>query len=156
MHHVPGPPNPSNTGYQFTIIGNAVADSQKWPLTIHNSHHGLIHDNVVFNGLGAGIITEDGNESYNEFVRNFGVGIFGDVSPRDQDGRDGSIFWFHGFNHIVRDNVAANGVNHSQNIVNGSGFTSPGPPGRRRTRACRSSGAPTSPSTASTGSSTCS
>src|SRR2546425_4153403 len=122
IHHVMGPANPANTGYQFTLIGNAIADSRKWPLTVHNSHDGLIRDNVVFNGEGAGFVTGDGNESYNEFVHNFGLAIFGDVAPRSQDGRDGSIFWFHGFNHIVRDNVAANAVNHHQDIVNGSGF----------------------------------
>jgi hypothetical protein len=92
IHHVMGPANPSNTGYQFTLVGNAIADSRKWPLTVHNSHYGLIRDNVVFNGLGSGFVTEDGNESYNEFIHNFGVGIVGDENPRNQDGRDGSIF----------------------------------------------------------------
>jgi hypothetical protein len=122
IHHVMGPVNAANTGYQFRLIGNAVADSLKWPLTVHNSHFGLIRENVVFNGWGAGFVTEDGNESANEFVHNFGLAIFGDENPRNMDGRDGSIFWFSGFNHVVRDNVAANAVNRSQAIVNGAGF----------------------------------
>jgi hypothetical protein len=122
IHHVMGPVNAANTGYQFRLVGNAVTDSLKWPLTVHNSHYGLVQDNVVFKGLGAGFVTEDGNESHNEFVRNFGLAITGDVNPRDTDGRDGSIFWFAGFNHIVRDNVAANAINHFQGIVNGAGY----------------------------------
>jgi hypothetical protein len=122
IHHVMGPVNPSNTGYQFRLIGNAVTDSLKWPLTVHNSHFGLVRDNVVFNGWGAGYVTEDGNESATEFTHNFGLAIFGDENPRNTDGRDGSIFWFSGFSHIVRDNVAANAVNRSQAIVNGSGY----------------------------------
>jgi hypothetical protein len=122
IHHLMGPVNPFNEGHQFRLIGNAVADSLKWPLTVHNSHYGLVQDNVVYHGWGAGFVTEDGNESFNEFVRNFGLGIFGHQNPRDTDGRDGSIFWFAGFNHRLRDNVAANAVNRFQGIVNGSGY----------------------------------
>jgi hypothetical protein len=122
IHHVMGPENPANAGYQFRLIGNVVTDGLKWPLTVHNSHFGLVQDNVVFNGWGAGFVTEDGNESFNEFVHNFGVGILGDENPRNTDGRDGSVFWFAGFNHGVRDNVAANAINHFQGIVNGSGY----------------------------------
>jgi G8 domain len=93
IHHVMGPVNSSNTGHQFRLIGNAVVSSRKWPVTIHGSHYGLIQGNVVFNGEGGGYVTEDGSESYNEWVHNFGVGIWGDVNQREGDGRDGSIFW---------------------------------------------------------------
>jgi hypothetical protein len=96
MHHVMGPVNPSDTGHQYRLIANAITDSRKWPLTVHNTHYGLIKDNVVFNGVGSGFVTEDGNESNNECVRNFGAAIFGDQNPRDMDGRDGSIFWLNG------------------------------------------------------------
>lgn len=132
MHHVMGPFNPSDTGYQFRLIGNSVVDSTKWPLTVHNSHYGLIQANVVFNGTGAGIVTEDGNESYNEFVGNFAAAIEGNQNPRDTDGRDGSVFWFKGFNHVIRDNVAANGINRFQGIVTGSGYNFTWPPASTR------------------------
>jgi hypothetical protein len=122
MHHLMGPMNMTNTGYQFQLVGNAVADSTKWPITIHNSHYGLIQGNTVYNGQGAGIVTEDGNESYNEFLGNFAAAIVGDENPRDNDGRDGSVFWLHGWNSILRDNVAANGINHFQGAVPGSGY----------------------------------
>jgi hypothetical protein len=122
LHHLMGPANAQNTGYQFRLIGNAVTDSTKWPIAIHDSHYGLIQGNTVYNGAGAGIVTEEGHESYNEFVENFVMAIQGDVNPRDNDGRDGSVFWFTGFNHIVRNNVAANGINRSQGTVSGSGY----------------------------------
>jgi G8 domain len=123
IHHLMGPVNSSNTGYQFRLIGNAIVHSRKWPLTVHgSSQYGLIQHNVIFDGQGAGYVAENGSESYNEFVHNFGVGIVGDVNPREGDGRDGSIFWFSGFNHRLRDNVAANAVNHFQQIVAGSGY----------------------------------
>lgn len=131
MHHVMGPVNLPNTGYQFKLVGNAVVDSTKWPLTVHNSHYGLVQGNVVFNGQGAGIVTEDGNESYNEFLGNFAAAIEGNQNPRDTDGRDGSVFWFHGFNHIVRDNVAADGINRFQGIVTGQGYDFIWPPASR-------------------------
>jgi hypothetical protein len=72
MHHNRGPqPTPAN-GFQFTLIGNAVdggsATTQfKWGIAIHNSHYGLIQDNVVYNYSGASIATEDGSESFNVF-----------------------------------------------------------------------------------------
>ncbi len=123
MHHVRGPVNPSNQGYQFQLIGNAVTDGTKWSITIHDSHFGLIQENVVFNGQGAGIVTEDGNESQNEFVGNFVMAVQGWFDPRNQDGRDGSAFWFHGFNHRLRNNVAADAVGLTQSNVSGSGYS---------------------------------
>lgn len=121
LHHLLGPANPQDTGYQFQLIGNAMTDSTKWPIAVHNSHYGLIKGNTVYKGTGAGIVTEDGNESYNEFIENFVMAIEGDVNPRNNDGRDGSVFWFTGFNHIIRNNVAANGINRSQGS-SGSGY----------------------------------
>jgi G8 domain len=122
IHHVRGPANPQNTGYQFRLIGNALSESTKWPLTIHDSHYGLIQQNVVYRGTGAGIVTEDGNESYNELVGNFAMAIEGTANPRNNDGRDGSVFWFTGFNHRLRNNVAANGIGKHQGLVAGSGY----------------------------------
>jgi hypothetical protein len=123
IHHLMGPVNPANTGYQYTLIGNAIVDSLKWPLTIHNSHYGLIRDNVVAYGDGWGYGTEDGNESYNEFVHNFGTDIVGNVDARQQDGRTGDCMWFMGFNHIVTDNVMMNCHGSLQSVSAGSGYS---------------------------------
>jgi hypothetical protein len=117
FHHVFGPVKPQKNGYQFTVIGNAVDDASKWGITVHNSHYGLIRDNVVYDSRGAGIVTEDGTESFNVFAHNLalrsqGSGEFapssgyGGAAP--DPGGEGAGFWFRGPNNIIRDNVAAN------------------------------------------------
>ena len=73
MHHHMGPENASNTGYQFAMVGNVVDDGAKWGIVVHNSHFGLIDNNVVYNVEGASIITEEGNERENVFSNNFVV-----------------------------------------------------------------------------------
>ena len=45
-----GPVKASNTGHQFQLIGNVVEEMLKWGLAIHDSHYGLIKDNVACNG----------------------------------------------------------------------------------------------------------
>ncbi|MBI4266625.1 MAG: hypothetical protein HY657_19835 [Acidobacteria bacterium] len=117
FHHAFGPRTPQANGYQFTLIGNAVDDASKWGVTIHNSHYGLIRDNVVYNSRGAGIVTEDGTESFNVFERNFAVRSegSGEFAPRSgyggataDPGGEGAGFWLRGPNNILRNNVAAN------------------------------------------------
>ena len=73
FHHYFGPRKTQANGYQFTLIGNAVDGAPKWGVTVHNSHYGLIQDNVVYNTHGAGIVTEDGTESFNVFDHNFAM-----------------------------------------------------------------------------------
>ena len=116
FHHDFGPRQTPANGYQFTLIGNAVDDSPKWGITVHRSHYGLIQDNVVYNTRGAGIVTEDGSESFNVFDHNFSMRSVGAREPAQGNGysgmvnpgADGSAFWFRGPNNYVRNNVAAN------------------------------------------------
>ena len=116
FHHDFGPAAPPANGYQFTLIGNAVDGAPKWGITVHRSHHGLIRDNVVFNTRGAGIVTEDGSESFNLFDHNFSVRTIGSTSAAGNGysatlpnpGGEGSAFWFRGPNNYIRNNVAAN------------------------------------------------
>jgi hypothetical protein len=129
LHHLRGPANPGGKlrTYQFVLVGNAVVDSRKAPITVRQSHYGIIQDNVIFNATGAGIMTADGNESYNEFLHNFVVGIVGRGNRNDptrlpDDGSDGAAFWFKGFNNAVWSNVAANVINHDPSPVNSAGF----------------------------------
>jgi len=119
-------PSPAN-GYQFTFLGNAVTcplDPMpfRWGLVLDNSHHGLIRENVLFNWGGAGIVGFGGNDSFNVIERNFVMAVRGYNNPRNNDGLDGSAFWFLGFNNHIRDNVAANAVGAHQGIVAGSGY----------------------------------
>lgn len=117
FHHSFGPQSPRGDGYQFTLIGNAVDDASKWGITIHNSHHGLLRENVVYHSRGAAIVAEDGTESFNVFERNFAVRSegSGEFAPRsgysgagNDPGGEGSGFWLRGPHNILRGNVAAN------------------------------------------------
>jgi hypothetical protein len=116
FHHNFGPAIAPANGYQYTLIGNAVRGAAKWGITIHNTHFGLVQDNVVYDTRGAAIVTEDGTESFNVFDHNFAVRSegAGDNAPRSgyggggpDPGGEGSGFWFSGPNNYVRNNVAA-------------------------------------------------
>ena len=117
FHHYFGPKQTPANGYQFTLVGNAVDSAPKWGVTVHNSHYGLIQDNVVYNTHGAGIVTEDGTESFNVFDHNFAMRSqgSGEFAPRSgysgvgpDPGGEGGGFWFRGPNNYIRNNVAAN------------------------------------------------
>ncbi len=117
FHHDFGPNAAPANGYQFTLVGNSVDSAPKWGITVHNSHYGLVRDNVVYNTHGAGIVTEDGTESFNVFDHNFALrsGGSGDFAPRSgyggagpDPGGEGAGFWFRGPNNYIRNNVAAN------------------------------------------------
>jgi hypothetical protein len=43
FHHDFGPKVAPASGYQFTLIGNAVNGAPKWGVTVHNSHYGLVN-----------------------------------------------------------------------------------------------------------------
>ncbi len=129
MHHVRGPDNPNNEGYQFHFVGNVIEGFLKWGLTIHNTHFGLVADNILYDGEGSAIATEDGNEAFNVFERNFVVhtgagdteqilespGRAGVENQRARFGftRDG--FWFSGMYNYVRDNVVTNAPGFAYN-----------------------------------------
>ena len=113
VHHVRGPVQPDQ--YEYVVEGNALVDSRKWAISIHDSHFGLIRGNVVYNAAGAGITTEDGSETGNVIEKNFvvradgsGFGVESRGRSGPELGHEGSGFWFRGANNIVRDNVAAN------------------------------------------------
>lgn len=129
MHHNRGPvPTPAN-GYQFTLIGNAVdggsVETQfKWGIAVHNSHYGLIQDNVVYNYNGSSIATEDGSESYNVFDHNFAVRGMGEPNNSVSEARlamgtEAVGFWFRGANNYVTNNVAANFQNETTEAAYG-------------------------------------
>jgi hypothetical protein len=117
FHHYFGPRATPADGYQFTVVGCSVDSTPKWGVTVHDSHYGLVQDNVVYNTHGAGIVTEDGTESYNVFEHNFAMRSTGsgEFAPRsgysgagNDPGGEGAGFWFRGPNNYIRGNVAAN------------------------------------------------
>ena len=123
LHHVWGPENLTNTGYQLRVVGNVIQGMQKWGMTVHDTHYGLIQRNIAYDGKGSAIATEDGNEAFNVFERNFvihtkagdtqqilshSVGRGGVFNNRTLFGTTRDAFWFSGEHNYVRDNVAAN------------------------------------------------
>ncbi len=123
-HHLIGPVITPANGYQFTLVGNVVdfgltnvAQNRKWGIAIHDSHYGLIADNIVDHASGAGIVTEDGSETGNQIVGNFVVRVVGGNNERTEDrdpgdnsklGRAGVAYWFNGGGgNVIAENVAA-------------------------------------------------
>lgn len=149
FHHLMGPATTPANGYQYTFVGNAVTcplDPMpfKWGIVLHDSHYGLIQGNVLFNWGGACLVTEDGSESYNVIEKNFAVAARGNSNPRYNDGLDGSLFWFAGYNNYVRDNVASSGMTTVQQIVAGVGYKYYVPAGGLKVRVPLNKGADTS------------
>lgn len=100
FHHVLGPENPANAGYQFRAVGDSIDGGLKWGLTLHDSHYGLVKDNVIYGTTTAGLVTEDGSESYDVLEHNFVTGV-----------DHGDAFWLQGTRNYIRDNVAGRAVN---------------------------------------------
>jgi hypothetical protein len=115
MHHVSGPTATPANGYQYTLIGNSIDGGPtnhnvRWALAVHDSHYGLIKDNVAYNYNGWIIGTEDGSESYNVFDHNFALRSAGRGGRNGgaQEANEGGGFTFRGPNNFVRNNVTAN------------------------------------------------
>jgi hypothetical protein len=122
LHHLIGPVAPPAGGYQFAVVGNAVDDDgapnrRKWAIAVHDTHFGLVRDNVVYNAAGWGIGTEDGNETGNELAGNFVARVRGEGGRANSEGGVG--FWLRGPNNAVRDNVAANAMGDSAEAARG-------------------------------------
>ena len=111
LHHVFGPLGLPADVPQFTILGNAIVNSSKWGVTLHNSHYGLVQDNVIVNAGGAGIMTEDGSETANLIDHNFivgspGMGIRGDSRNNKEFGFEGDGIWLRGPRNRLTRNVS--------------------------------------------------
>ncbi|MEZ4676710.1 MAG: G8 domain-containing protein [Caldilineaceae bacterium] len=123
-HHLIGPDDVPAGSDQFALVGNVidfgsenVVQNRKWAIAIHDSHYGLIEQNIVDRASGAGIVTEDGSETGNRFVGNFVVRVVGGNNERTEDrdpgdnsklGRAGVAYWFNGGGgNLIEENVAA-------------------------------------------------
>lgn len=127
LHHLVGPENPTNQGYQFRLIGNTFDDGRKWGLAVHGSSFGLIQDNVVYKMQGGGFVTEDGSEIENLFYRNFAARVYGTNLESSDDimagdtGRSGAGIWMRRTGNFLVENVVAN-VSYAGVLING-GFS---------------------------------
>lgn len=145
MHHLMGPVNTTNTGYQHKIVGTSIHRGEKWGISYHNAHFGLFDNNVIYDIQGSSLMTEEGNERENEFTNNIAIlsgtpfknvyqprygGVFEIGRPlgfKDY-GYEGSGFWYTGMDNIDTGNVAAN-MAFAGIMYNGrpSGFDWPAP-----------------------------
>jgi hypothetical protein len=119
FHHYMGLENPTNTGFQGSFKFSVIEDGPFWGLTLHGTHAIEVTDNVICKMVGAGLVTEQGNEVWNEIRRNFifrigqvtqslSTPIYGGVSLGFKHfAWEGSGFWLAGLDNIVTDNVAA-------------------------------------------------
>jgi hypothetical protein len=129
FHHLYGPTTAPATGHQFTFEGNSVFCPLapmpfKWGVVLHDAHYGSVKDNVLYNWAGAGVVTEDGSESFNVIDHNFVVRSLSDTNTVDTTwlmasrggttnvGTEGVGFWFRGFNNSVRNNVASGATSY--------------------------------------------
>ena len=111
--------------------GNAIVDSPGWGI-VHHDSHAIIEDNVVFDVVGSGIITESGNEigAWRNNITIKTVGFSGDRNALDPDsprvlnfdfGFDGEGYWVQGASAIaIEDNVAISAAGGGINIYGGN------------------------------------
>jgi hypothetical protein len=103
------------------LIGNYLDGSGigKWGAVIHSTDDMHIADNVLHRFVGAGVVTEDGNEFRNVIERNFVTGSLGYGVPSANaktsmvagiPGGEGAGFWFHGSENYIRNNVSVNNM----------------------------------------------
>jgi hypothetical protein len=115
IHHLHSNAPALSNGEQWNVVGNAIHGSEKWGIAIHDSHYGLVKNNVVYDATGSGIVFEEGNETGVELVGNFVGGITGSgeydfTNPARQHdvAHNGSGFWLEGVNEaVISGNVAA-------------------------------------------------
>lgn len=119
LHHLMGPMTPA--GPQYTIDGNVIMSDNplsRWGITVHQSHYGLVKDNVVICCAGAGIVTEDGPETGNTIEGNYVAHVTGEGRPdarATEVGFEGSAYWFRGGDNTIR-------VNHAYSAKDGYVF----------------------------------
>lgn len=116
LHHLVGPEDGLPSGYQYRFIGNTIDGGLRWGFVVHNSHYGLVQENVAYDLDGSAFVTQDGSETGNKFIRNFamriiGTGIDGEAGIAENDiGRGGTGFWARRAGNDFQDNVVANAL----------------------------------------------
>jgi hypothetical protein len=96
------------------VRGTAINGSPKWGIAIHGTHYIGIDNNAVWQAAGAGIVTEDGNETGLIITRNYtgasngsGDDIDGRKSTTSEFGFEGAGIWLHAASDtIVLGNVS--------------------------------------------------
>jgi G8 domain len=126
LHHLMGITGKPAGSYQYVLLGNAIDSSSKWGITLHDTHYGLVRGNIMFNTPGAGIMTEDGSESFNVIGQNYILYTIGTGEERGDSrffqnsgdwGFEGSGIWLRGPNNYVRNNIVANSNSFAYTVM---------------------------------------
>lgn len=109
LHHVMGPLPGSGRPYQFQLVGNRIVGDSKWGIAAHNSHFGLLQDNVCVRSAGVCYVEEDGSETGNQWLGNYAgqpssVKVCS-VETYDPEGQCSAGFWLRGSNQVLRNNT---------------------------------------------------
>ena len=111
LHRLIGPSDTPIGGHQYRLVGNVIQRGERWGLAIHNTHYGLVRDNIIYDIPGSGLVFEDGSESYNVIEQNFVVRTGSPVTQGVATAGDPGLssgFWLRSINNYVRDDVVAN------------------------------------------------
>ncbi|TWT54667.1 hypothetical protein Pla22_23170 [Rubripirellula amarantea] len=96
------------------VRGTAINGSPKWGIGIHGTHFIDVTNNAVWQAVGAGIVTEDGNETGVVIEDNYagasngsGESIDGRKATPSEFAFEGAGIWLHGASQtVVRGNVS--------------------------------------------------
>ena len=88
------------------VNGCSICHSFNRAITIHNTDHLLLENNVVYDILGHGYSLEDGQNQYNILQDNLGILVKPSTSSLNVD-MSPAVFWVVNANNIVRHNAAA-------------------------------------------------
>ncbi len=130
LHHISGPTSIPASGYQYVVKGCVIEDQstieqRKWGIVMHDSHYGLIQQNICYRNGGSNMYSEQGNESFNVIDGNLFCGSNGDEGRGDAQynaanpGTEGCGLWLAGMNNYVRNNICANAASFLYGIYNG-------------------------------------
>lgn len=105
--------------YQFVLNNGVSVDPPPlvplgesrvaWGVVLRDSHDGSVRNNVVFNWGAAGIVFEDGNESFNDVSGNVVVAVtYSDATEntfgQGNAGHTGAGIWCRGGNNVIEHN----------------------------------------------------
>lgn len=113
--------NPMRRFHRFTLEGCVIQDSLKWACVVHDSHCGLVINNTIYGAQHAGIVTEEGSESYNRIEGNRVYNIV-----------RGDGYWLNGIHNYINHNIAACCLVNHKTGMGGNGFYLPPNPDVRK------------------------
>lgn len=128
------------------VSGCTFSDNRKWGITIHDTDGALVENNVIYNTVGAGVMTEDAEENDNIFRGNLVIKVNGGHQRNDErqgvtfhadasgqqfidTGADSSAYWFRGGENVVEGNFAYDAAGYGYNYTGYFRHHSDHPPG---------------------------